>query len=138
MKECDEWKGTISAKGYGVITIRGKQLYAHRLSLMLRLGRGLPSNKVIDHLCRNTRCINPEHLELVTNGENVLRGESAPAKNRFKTQCPKGHPLDGTTTRTNKGKYLYKEPKIWRYCRTCKRVARSVRNKLKRKLYEKR
>jgi hypothetical protein len=55
---------------------------------------------VIDHLCRNRACVNPEHLEAVTPRENNLRSTSVSGLNARKTACPKGHPYDyrvGTT-----------------------------------------
>ena len=45
----------------------------------------------IDHLCRNRRCVNPEHLEPVSRGENVLRGDGHSARNARKTHCIRGH-----------------------------------------------
>ena len=47
----------------------------------------IPQGLVIDHLCRNKSCVNPAHLEAVTNTENVLRGEAPSAKAARKTHC---------------------------------------------------
>lgn len=64
--------------------------YAHRRAY--REARGaIPEGLVLDHLCRNRWCCNPDHLEPVTNAENILRGESPPAKNARKERCPNGH-----------------------------------------------
>jgi hypothetical protein len=69
---------------------------AHRASYLLFVGPLEPwPIEEPDHKCRNTLCVNPDHLEKVTRRENVLRGTSFAASNALKTRCPKGHPLSG-------------------------------------------
>lgn len=69
---CWNWTGG-TTKGYGSFTHPGrKKCYAHRYSWELHRGT-IPDGLVIDHLCRNTRCVNPDHLEPVTQQENVRR-----------------------------------------------------------------
>lgn len=76
-------------------------LMVHRIAYELAVGP-IPVGLVIDHLCRNHSCINPEHLEPVTNVENVMRGESAWARNARKTHCKRGHEFtDENTIRRN-------------------------------------
>lgn len=71
---CWEWLGPGSgkAKKYGQLYYRGKRYMAHRLSFSLHGGQ-LEANMHLDHLCRNTRCVNPGHLELVTRNVNIKR-----------------------------------------------------------------
>ena len=65
---------------------------AHRVAYEKAYGP-IPEGLVIDHLCRNGLCVNPEHLEAVTRKENILRGEGACAQNARKTHCKRGHEL---------------------------------------------
>lgn len=62
--DCWIWKGTI-AGGYGQISIKDKNFLAHRLSYEEVYGP-IPDGLQIDHLCRNSRCVKPNHLEAVT------------------------------------------------------------------------
>lgn len=97
--------------GYYRLTLNGKRVYAHRWTWEQANGP-VPAGLVLDHLCRNRWCCNPAHLEPVTNAENILRGESPPARNAKKLRCPEGHEYvtasDGT-----------------RQCPTCRQARRS-------------
>lgn len=70
---CWLWTGRKSKGGYGGICIRGKEWRAHRLSYTVFVGE-IPQGLVLDHLCRVHECVNPAHLEAVTNEENIARG----------------------------------------------------------------
>lgn len=70
---CWLWLGTKTRTGYGQIGIsRSRMDYAHRVSYRLYVGP-IPDGLHIDHLCRNTSCVNPDHLEPVTQSENNRR-----------------------------------------------------------------
>lgn len=71
-EDCWEWTGAKTGAGYGHVLLNYKNVYAHRLSYELLVGP-IPEGLVIDHVCRNRGCINPEHLEPVTPRENVMR-----------------------------------------------------------------
>jgi HNH endonuclease len=110
---CWVWTATTNKKGYGRFNIGGKLHQAHRVAYELLIGP-VPAGLLPDHLCRNSSCVNPAHLEIVTNRENTLRGAGASASNARKTHCPKGHPYDRANT--------YRRPDGGRECRICKQV----------------
>ncbi len=90
---CWEWQGYVDKKGYGKLWVggrSGRRLAAHRASYAVFAGP-IPDGLVIDHLCRNTRCINPDHLEPVPQRTNLLRGESPMATARRTGLCKRGH-----------------------------------------------
>jgi len=75
---------------YGILRMGCRNQRAHVLSYEHYVGP-VPNGLELDHLCRNTLCVNPTHLEAVTHKVNVLRGEGWAAKNARKTHCPQGH-----------------------------------------------
>jgi len=95
---CWIWRASLDTHGYGHGRFRGRLRLAHRISYELFVGE-IPDGLVLDHLCRQPSCVNPEHLEAVTNRENVLRGNSIVAKHALKTQCPQGHKYDKVVAR---------------------------------------
>lgn len=101
---CIEWQAGTNGDGYGVFhpftTTTNKKVYAHRWSYEQKHGP-IPEGMHLDHLCRNTLCVNPDHLEAVTPRVNLLRGVGFSATNAKKTHCPQGHPYSGDNLRIN-------------------------------------
>lgn len=90
---CWLWKGWKHESGYGRFVIHGNNTYPHRIAYEVVKGR-IPEGKTLDHLCRNRLCVNPDHLEPVTNRENLIRGNGFAGQNIRKTHCPNGHRLE--------------------------------------------
>lgn len=128
---CWPWTGEITEKGYGVLHLNGKRVLAHRASYEAHVGP-IPEGLVLDHVCHNRdkacvagvaclhrRCVNPAHLEAVTNEVNILRGVGQGVRNAQKTRCIRGHEFTPENT-------LRQPPnrpggRDRRGCRTCRR-----------------
>jgi hypothetical protein len=116
---CWLWRGYINDGGYGMVWLgiedsRRIQVRAHRLAYELHHREPVSEALTIDHLCRVRACVNPAHLEPVTKGVNVLRGETTAARHARAMECPQGHAYDSVNT-------------VWkadgsRGCRTCMRA----------------
>lgn len=102
---CVLWLGHL-CHGYGQVRDGKRLRLAHRAAYELANGP-IPEGQFLDHLCRQTACINPRHLEPVTNAENIRRGKLGV----LKTTCAQGHPY--TPENVGKG------PKGHRYCKIC-------------------
>lgn len=111
---CWEWQGPL-VKGYGYCYLLGARYATHRLGYTLRKGR-IPPGYHIDHLCRNPKCCNPDHLEAVTPAVNTQRGRN---HNREKTHCRNGHEYSAANT------ILLARGE--RQCRTCNRESKRRR-----------
>lgn len=111
---CWEWRGAKNELGYGVITIvkdgMRHTMRAHRISWSHIRGP-IPQGLVLDHLCRNPSCINPDHLEPVPQALNVQRGRAG-HHNKAKTHCVNGHEFTPENTKFLPGRDQ-------RQCRAC-------------------
>lgn len=115
---CWEWLAS-KTDGYGRYYDNGRNHMAHRFVYRLLVGP-IPPDLQCDHLCRNRSCVNPDHIELVTQQENIARGDATienarPARIRSqlaRTHCKNGHPWSEENT--------YRRPDNGtRQCRAC-------------------
>lgn len=128
-EECWPWLGAKTSAGYGHILADGGDdgarttVLAHRA--VYELARGpIPADAVLDHTCHggdetcpgnatcpHRACVNPDHLEPVSFGENCMRGRGIAPRNAAKTHCANGHEYTAVNTRIEK---------TGRVCRVCK------------------
>lgn len=92
--DCWIWTGETVKGGYGRTTVARRKTLVHRAVYEALIGP-IPEGLTLDHLCRNTACYNPAHLEPVTLRENILRSNGLTAQNARKTSCAR---CDGPLT----------------------------------------
>jgi len=115
---CWNWVGYVDQDGYGNFYC-GKSMGAHRYAYRRFVGP-LARILVVDHLCNNKLCVNPEHLKQTTQRENVLRSSGITAANAKKTHCPSGHEYTQANT-------IFRLDKYGRRCRICTNLQYSRR-----------
>lgn len=102
---CWEWQGFRDKHGYGYMSYQCKNHKAARYAYSHFVGP-ITEGLHLDHLCRNTCCVNPSHLEPVTPRENTLRGMNVVAINARKTHCHRGHPLTEDNIQRKNGRRI--------------------------------
>jgi len=133
---CWPWRASTNPDGYGMVGVRneGRTYGAHRIAYELTVGP-IPAGLTLDHRCHtddldcaggrscaHRACVNPAHLEPVTNRENILRSRSnAIAANRDKAQCPAGHAYDEANTFI-----VHDKTGRHRKCRACRRQQKAA------------
>lgn len=113
--DCWNWQGTTNGAGYSQFRVNGRAILVHRAYYELFVGP-IPEGLVLDHLCRNTLCVNPGHLEPVTQRENVRRASP--------THCPQGHEYSAENT------HVCVDGS--RRCRACDRMRQAERRAARR------
>lgn len=114
---CWIWLGWVNPDGYGHIK-RNKKMYMTHRYVYEKLNNPIPSNMTVDHICRVRSCCNPDHMDIVTQGENMRR---SPRFNLSAIHCKRGHEF------TPENSYMYKNGSR----RTCRKCVYLSHNKLK-------
>ena len=120
--DCLIWTGKKDRNGYGQISvIEGgvkRARVAHRVVYEAFVGP-IPTGLELDHLCRNTSCVKPDHLEPVTARENSARRWEVTSSFDPRTHCINGHPWSAENT------YYRPDLPNTRSCRACNRAAKA-------------
>lgn len=114
MTGCWLWVGTASPRGYATFRVNGRKIGVHRFAYERWVGP-IRDGLVVDHICNNPTCVNPDHLQAITQRDNVRRGRGTSGINSRKQECIHGHPFDADNT--------YVDPGGGRHCRECRRQA---------------
>lgn len=115
---CWLWTGSLNDRGYGDFRVGAKMERAHRAVYHYLVGVEPPEHLVANHLCKIRNCVNPDHIEFVTQKENVHYSYSPAGINARKTHCKRGHELAGDN--------LYVKPTGSRVCRACKNLEQTI------------
>lgn len=123
---CWHWTGIVDADGYGRVGYKGRRSETLQRAVYDCFNGPIPDGMAVDHACHtraegcedssaclHRRCGNPEHLELVTSGENTRRNN-----NTRKTACRHGHEYTPENTIRSHGR---------RFCRACREQRNAVR-----------
>lgn len=97
-ESCWNWIGYIDKMGYGSVWNGDMPRLAHRVSLKIA-GIDIPPGMTVDHLCRNTRCVRPDHLRIITPSQNSRESNSPASSNGRKTHCKNGHEFTPENTK---------------------------------------
>lgn len=118
---CWLWTGANSGgiSPYGVTWDGDRRVKAHRFAYEAT-GASIPARLTIDHLCKQTLCVRPSHLEAVTKAENVMRSDAPGPLAVRSNHCKRGHEFTPENTKQRGPRH--------RECRSCIQIHRTARN----------
>lgn len=113
---CWLWDGPPAGRGYGRFNGgKRKRELAHRVAWELTNGP-IPPGMVLDHrVCKFKLCVNPDHMVVCTNRENLLQPDGMPGRHARKTHCLRGHEFTAENVRN----VTNKKGHVMRFCRKC-------------------
>jgi len=107
--DCWEWTGAKTKAGYGTIHLGEFTVTTAHRAVWESLVGPIPADMVLHHNCINISCVNPDHLAIVTQKENVRLSHRV-----HRRMCRKGHRMVGDN--------LWINSEGTRVCRTCRDV----------------
>jgi len=122
---CWIWQGQLDRSGYGKTRFRlggsRRCTGAHRAAWLAMRG-DIPADLNIDHLCKVTSCVNPYHMEPVTNSVNVKRGDHSAKKGRSGRRP--GKPMDACARHGRQDGYMFtrRDGYVTYVCRICRKA----------------
>lgn len=114
--DCWVWKGYQDVHGYGVFQYQGTRWLAHRLAYRLLTNEDI-DGRSLDHRCLNTLCVNPDHLDNITQSEHAIRSRDGRMVAHRRGTCTRGHPRSESVLRKGTNRVVY--------CKACRREKRA-------------
>lgn len=118
---CWLWLRGCNSDGYACMTVGITSTRVHKWAYE-KYKHIVPTKMTLDHLCRVRSCVNPDHLDCISNWENSFRGDTLTGINARKTHCKNGHEFTAQNTEVYKTKNRKWSNGIIRRCKICRRI----------------